>query len=180
VRLHSLVTSIGLTGFVFLLYSCQNMPAPYPLPAQQHGFENARPHRVGYFVDTSDPNSVSQILSGITPGGPAPSKWTLQNPAVRVVPHTNQGLRYTIDFDVPNVTFRVTGPVTLTFLVNGHVLESVRYVVAGSYHYEKPVPPDWMTPFSDTTLAVHIDKVFIAAADGAELGFILTRIGLTQ
>ncbi len=131
-------------------------------------------------VDMADQDSPPHIVGDISPGQPAQWRWTFQKPTVEVVPRTNQGLRYTIDFSLPEVTFKVTGPVTLTFLVNDHALGSVRYTASGEYHYEKPVPPEWVEPLKDTMLAASIDKVWVAPTDGAKLGFILTRIGLTQ
>jgi hypothetical protein len=131
-------------------------------------------------VDMSDDDAAAHIVSGVSPGAAAPWRWVLQKPTVKVVASTNQGLRYTIDFSLPEVTFKTTGPVTMTFLVNDHALESVRYTAAGEYHYEKAVPTDWVEPLKDTILAAETDKVWVAPADGAKLGFILTRIGLTQ
>ena len=64
--------------------------------------------------------------------------------------------------------------------MNDHALDSVRYTAAGEYHYEKAVPPEWVEPLKDTLLAASIDKVWVSPTDGARLGFILTRIGLTQ
>jgi hypothetical protein len=60
------------------------------------------------------------------------------------------------------------------------VLGSVRYPASGEQHFEKPVPPEWVDPAKDTLVAASIDKVWVAPADGAKLGFILTRIGLMQ
>jgi hypothetical protein len=131
-------------------------------------------------VDMADADSISHIVADISPGAPAEWRWTFQKPTVKVVASTNQGLRYTIDFSLPEVTFKETGPVTMTFLVNDHVLDSVRYTASGEYHYEKAVPANWVEPLQDTVLAAAIDKVWVAPADGAKLGFILTRIGLTQ
>jgi len=163
-----------------LVSSCQNMPEPYAPPVQRQPFEEGRPHRMSYMVEMSDANSMPRIVQDISPGGPAPWRWTFQKPTVKVTPRTNQRLLYTIDFSLPEVTFKVTGPVTLTFLVNDHALDSVRYTASGDYHYEKAVPPEWVEPMKDTLLAASIDKVWVAPADGAKLGFILTRIGLTQ
>jgi hypothetical protein len=169
-----------IAGFAVLVSSCQNMPEPYAPPVQRQPFEEGRPHRVSYVVEMSDGNSIPQIVGDITQGGPAPWKWTFQKPTVKVVPRTNQRLRYVIDFGLPEVTFKVTGPVTITFLVNDHPLDSVRYTAAGDYHFEKAVPPEWVEPLKDTLVAAAIDKVWVAPADGAKLGFALTRIGLTQ
>lgn len=163
-----------------LLSSCQNMPEPYAPPVQRQPFEDARPHHMSRMVEMGDADSPAHIVADISPGDPAPWRWTFQKPTVKVTPRTNQGLRYVIDFSLPEATFKVTGPVTMTFLVNDHPLESVRYTASGEYHYEKAVPPNWVEPLNETMLAASIDKVWVAPGDGAKLGFILTRIGLTQ
>ncbi len=156
------------------------MPEPYAPPVQRQPFEDSRPHRVSRIVNMADGDAALHFVQDIAPGEPAAWKWTNQKPIVKVVPRTNLRLRYVIDFTVPEVTFKVTGPVTLTFSVNDHVLDSVRYTKSGEYHFEKDVPPEWVEPLKDTFLAASIDKVWVSPTDGAKLGFILTRIGLTQ
>ncbi|MGA3204211.1 MAG: hypothetical protein ABSF12_17105 [Bryobacteraceae bacterium] len=173
-------TRLLISGTAVLLSSCQNMPEPYAPPVQRQPFEDARPHHMSRIVAMADADSPAHIVADISPGQPAQWRWTLQKPTVKVVARTNQGLRYVIDFSLPEVTFKVTGPVTMTFLVNDHALDSVRYTASGEYHYEKAVPPNWVEPLKDTMLAASIDKVWVAPTDGAKLGFILTRIGLTQ
>jgi hypothetical protein len=131
-------------------------------------------------MNTTDGDWMSHVVQDIPQGEPGPWKWTGPKPTIKVVCRTNQGLRYIIDFVIADVTFKVTGPVTLTFLVNDHVLDTVRYATPGPQHFEKAVPPEWVNPLQDTLVAASIDKVFVAPADGAKLGFILQRIGLTQ
>ncbi len=163
-----------------LLSSCQNMPEPYAPPVQRQPFEDARPHRMSRMVDMSDSDSPAHIISGIVPGAPAPWRWANQKAVVKVTPRLNQGLRFVIDFSLPEVTFKQTGPVTMSFFVNERLLESAAYKTSGEYHYEKAVPAEWVEPLKDTTLAASTDKVWVSPTDGAKLGFILTRIGLTQ
>jgi hypothetical protein len=131
-------------------------------------------------VNMADDDWATHMVQDLPPGPLSPWKWTGPKPTIKVMVRTNQGLRYVIDFSVAEATLKDTGPVTLTFLVNDHALESVRYAAAGDYHYEKAVPPEWVEPLKDTTLGAAIDKVWVAPSDGAKLGFILTRIGLTQ
>jgi len=163
-----------------LASSCQNMPESYAPPVQRQPFEDSRPHRMSRIVNVADADAASHFVRDIAPGEPAPWKWTNQNPAVKVTPRTNQGLRYIIDFTLPEVTFKTTGPVTVTFSVNGHDLDRVKYTAFGEYHFEKAVPPEWVEPLKETTVEASIDKVWVAPTDGAKLGFILTRMGLTQ
>jgi hypothetical protein len=127
-----------------------------------------------------DGDSPPHIVEGIVPGNPAPWRWANQKAIIKVVPRTNQGLHYTIDFSLPQVTFKETGPVTMTFLVNDHVVDSVPYKVSGEYHFEKAIPAEWVDPLKETMLAASVDKVWVSPTDHAKLGFILTRIGLTQ
>ena len=156
------------------------MPEPYAPPVQRQPFEDVRPHRMSRIVAMADGDAASHFVKDFPPGMPAAWRWTNQNPTVKVVPRSNQGLRYIIDFSIPEVTFKVTGPVTLSFQVNNHVLDTIRYTASGEYHYEKPVPPDWIEPMKETLLGASIDKVWVSPNDGVRLGFILTRIGLTQ
>lgn len=169
-----------IASIAVLVSSCQNMPEPYAPPVQRQPFEEGRPHRMQRMVSMSDGDWLSHRVQDLPSSEPSPWKWTGQKPTIKVVPRTNQGLRYVIDFSIAEATLKDTGPVTLTFLVNDHALESVRYTAPGDYHYEKAVPPGWVEPQKDTLLAASINKVWIAPADGAKLGFILTRIGLTQ
>ena len=156
------------------------MPEPYAPPVQRQPFEDARPHHMSRIVDMTDEDAESHIVADILPGGPAAWKWAHQKPTVKVQVRSNQGLRYVIDFSLPDVTFKETGPVTVSFLVNDHLLDSVRYAAPGEYHFEKPVPAEWVEPFKDTLVAASVDKVWVAPTDHAKLGLILTRIGLTQ
>jgi hypothetical protein len=169
-----------IPSLAVLASSCQNMPEPYAPPVQRQPFEDGRPHRMTRIVSTSDGDWMQHVVQDVAPGEPSPWKWTGQKPTVKVVTRTNQGIRYMIDFSLAEVTMKTTGPVTMTFLVNDHALDSIRYTKSGDYHYEKAVPPEWIEPLKDTLLAASIDKVWVAPADGAKLGFILTRIGLTQ
>jgi len=156
------------------------MPEPYAPPVQRQPFEEGRPHRISRIVNMSDGDWTAHVVQDIPPGEPGPWKWTGQKPTVKIVTRTNQGLRYVIDFTLPDATFKETGPVTMTFLVNDRVLDSLHYKASGEQHFEKAVPPEWIEPGKETLVAASIDKVWVAPADGAKLGFILTRIGLSQ
>jgi hypothetical protein len=169
-----------IAAVTVLMSSCQNMPEPYAPPVQRQPFEEGRPHRMMRIVNMSDGDWMAHAVQDIPPSEPSPWKWAGQKPTVKVVARTNQGLRFTIDFSIAQATLKDTGPVTMTFLVNDHTLDSIRYTASGDYHYEKAVPPEWVEPLKDTLLAASIDKMWVAPADGAKLGFILTRIGLTQ
>jgi hypothetical protein len=64
--------------------------------------------------------------------------------------------------------------------VNDHVLDHVRYTAAGTQHFEKLVPPEWIIINKDATVGAEVDKAWVSKDDGVRFGMILTRIGLTQ
>jgi hypothetical protein len=161
------------------LCACENTPDPYAPPAQRHPIEAFRPYRVSRIVNMDDGDAESHFVSDILflAGN---WRWTNQRPAVRVNLRNTENIRYVIDFAVADVTFKETGPVTVSFFVNDHLLDKAYYDQPGNKHFEKPVPAEWLEAGKDAIVAAHVDKVQIAAGDGAKLGLILTRIGLTQ
>jgi len=54
------------------------------------------------------------------------------------------------------------------------------YTTPGVKHFEKPVPPDWLSVDADSTLSMFVDKVYIAPKDGVKFGVILVRMGLKE
>ena len=65
-------------------------------------------------------------------------------------------------------------------LINGNLLDKIRCENSGEQFFEKPVPEKFLRAHAMNLVAMEIDKVWIAAADGAAMGFILTRAGFAQ
>jgi hypothetical protein len=159
--------------------ACQNMPAPYAPPEQREPFENFAPYRISRVVEMADGDADKHFVRDIR-GQSGTWRWTGKHPEVHVFLRTNQMLHCIVDFTIVEATFKDTGPVTLTFFVNGHVLGTERYTASGPQHFDKPVPPEWVEAGKETTVGAEIDKVWVSPADQAALGFILTRMGLAQ
>ena len=153
---------------------CQNMPEPYAPPVQRPAAENFHPYRMRSIVSMSDDDAQTHFVQDITPLATSTWRWTGKKPTVRVKARTDEELRYTIDFVLPEEHFRKTGPVNIAFLVNDRVLDRAHYSSAGDQHFEKPIPTGWVTAGQDITVAAEIDKV------SADLGMVLVRIGITQ
>jgi hypothetical protein len=162
------------------LGACQNLPEPYAPPEQRHPVEAPRPYRIDRVINMSDDDAPAHFVRDISPVLADSWRWTGKHPAIEVNLRANDGVRYVIDFTLPEVTFQATGPVTLSFYVNEHELGSVRYAEPGDKHFEKPVPQEWIPIGRKSTVAAEIDKTWTGPTDGNQLGFILTRIGLTQ
>lgn len=132
-------------------------------------------------LEMSGAGVSSHIVKDIDPRGPGSQwRWTKQNPTVKILAITTQDLKLNADFSLWDVAFRQTGPVELTFLVNGHTLDRIRYTAPGEKHFEKAIPPEWLATDEESTISVQIDKLYTAPQDGAKFGFILSRIGFSR
>jgi hypothetical protein len=131
-------------------------------------------------LDMADADSETHFVQDISDSLQANTwRWTGKRPTIRLFPGLNRKLRYSIDFAVAGATFEQTGPVTMSFFVNDHLLDRIHYPAPGRQRFEKPVPEDWLDPNGYATLAAEIDKVWMPAdRDAKPLGFILLSLGL--
>jgi len=154
------------------------MPEPYAPPEQRKPLEDYSHSRVHPVVNMQDPDARAHLVSGISEKLSENWRWAGQRATVWVVPGPARNPKFIVDFTLPEVTMKDTGPVTMSFFVNDQVVERIRYDAPGEKHFEKPIPPDWPTPGKQITVSAEIDKMWVAPADGAKLGFILTRMGI--
>lgn len=160
--------------------ACRNMPGPFAPPVQRQPLADFRPYRMTAIVDMSDTDAQAHFVQDITSLQASTWRWTGKRPTVRVQMRSAENLRYTIDFALAETTLLSTGPVTVSFLVNDHVLDRVRYKRAGNQHFEKPIPAGWVTAGQDVMVGAEVDKVWTPPEGGTKLGMILVRMGLTQ
>jgi hypothetical protein len=146
------------------------------MPATKRKPFDAAPHKANV-VNMNDPFISSYIvrdISSLLEGGSW--RWTSQRPEMRMYLDDVQGMKLVADLSVGEENFGHTGPVSISFFVNGNLLDKVRYGRAGSYHFEKPIPDAWLHARSLNNLAMQPDKTWASATD-VTYGFILTRAG---
>jgi len=131
-------------------------------------------------VDMSDPDSSQHVVKDIYDAPNSPWRWTAKQPTVKVLVYATDNLKLSADFAIWDEGFKQTGPLALSFLVNGRLLDKVRYASPGYKHFEIAVPADWLSPDTESTVAVDVDKLYVSPMDGAKFGFILTRIGFLR
>ena len=171
-------TRAALTVTIMLsLCGCQSVPG-YPPPEQRPSFAGFEAHSARV-VNMDDSDAKVHFVRDIYDSGTS-WRWTGQRPALKLKIRSLAGLKYTIDFTVAEVTFKDTGPVTIAFTVNDHVLDRVRYTAQGHQHFEKRIPAEWLALDQYAILGAEIDKMWVSKIDGARLGFILSRIGLVE
>ena len=117
---------------------------------------------------------ISSSLEGST------WRWTQKRPTLKVLLITTRGLKFVVDFTLPDATMKQTGPVTISFFLGDRLLDKIHYDKPGFQHYEKPIEPAWLQTVSETVMSADIDKMYKDPGDGATLGFILTRMGFER
>ena len=165
--------------WLLLLASCTRDPGWLPIPAQQSLDLGPDPSGVGPAVKMADPDANDYIVRdiGLMPGI---WRWAFLHPELRFRVKHSAGLHFTAEIHIPEVTFTVTGPVVLTYSVNGRSLGFVRCDRPGTYQIDHAVPPAWLVPGDYIHVTFDADRHWVAPEDGAQLSFLLFRAGFTE
>ena len=124
----------------------------------------------------SDPAADQFIVQGFRAKSEGSWRWALDHPVLRFTLPETGALQFTMDFTLPEATFRQTGPVSLAISVNGAPLDRPRYDRPGDYHYQHPVPENRLRPNGENLVAIVPDR----CATPEKLGFVLGRAGFTE
>ena len=107
-------------------------------------------------------------------------RWTGKRPTLMFRTAKDRGLKFFADVVVPQITFKDTGPQTISITINGKPFDEVRVETAGDRHIEKAVPDGVLRTEAENVVTMEIDKVWIAPADGVHLGFVLIAAGFRE
>jgi hypothetical protein len=165
---------------LFACAACNRLPDAYPPPAQHAALNSPSPGNLSYFVSLADPGADAYLVRDFAPSDGGASRWALDHPVLRFVVPAAPRLRFTMDFALPERMFRETGPVTLTFRINGALLDRRRCDTAGQQHYDHDVPPALLRANAVNLVAIDPDPVWVSKADGGRIGFVLARAGFTD
>jgi hypothetical protein len=162
------------------LCACERAPIYYPPPEQRKPVEGAPFGSSSMMLEMDDPGISAHIVKDVYDSHDSPWRWTLQEPTFKLLAWSTAHVKLIADIALWPKAFQQTGPLELSFFVNGHLLDKVSYATPGPKHYEKPVPPDWLVTEVESTISFKVDKLYIAPADGTKYGVILSRIGLLR
>jgi hypothetical protein len=168
-----------LFGCLLCLAACDRLPESYPPPAQRQPVVGVPAGPGAMMVSMEDSDADSAIIKDIYPATANPWRWTKQEPTVRVLVLSTENIRFSADFGLWEDAFKITGPVEVSFLVNGKLLDKVRYTEPGGKHFEKLVPAEWLDANTEANVALSVDKLYAAPQDGGKFGVMLTRLGLS-
>ncbi len=174
-----MIRALTLLAVSVITSACVSQPEIYAPPAQRKPLDQEILVRAQPMLDMSDPTVERYFVADIAKGvQSSPWRWTGPRPSVRVTLKSTSNLRYHMEFTLPEVTFKDTGPVTITYFVNHRVLDKVKYDTAGNKVFDKAVPSGFLKPMDENVLAAEVDKPWLSKGDGRRLGLILSRIGL--
>jgi hypothetical protein len=159
---------------------CDNLP-DYSPPPQREPLLTSDAAGLSYFVSMTNPNAAAYIVQGVgndTEG--TGYRWAFAHPVLQFRVPQIQNPRFSMDFALPLQTFRITGPVTLTFALNGRTFDKVRFNQPGAQHYERAVPEGFLRNEAINLVSIEPDKFYTAPEDGAKLSFILYRVGFVE
>jgi hypothetical protein len=163
------------------LVGCVKIPSTYAPPMERKPVTGYGANSFGNIVSMSDASAPAHIVKDISPTVESGSwRWAFKRPEMRFAVTRARNVRLSLDLGLAKEAMDATGPVTLSYFVNGRLLEAVRYDQPGNKHYEKPVPADWLRTDAMNTVAIEIDKLFKSPQDGVQLGFILSRAGFIE
>jgi hypothetical protein len=175
----TLLVPLLLTG-ALLCTGCSRAPEGYSPPLQrQFGAAPAKPSMI--MAEMADPAALAFIVNDIQDGIEGSGwRWTHQRPELRYELDRTDGWKLACEFSFPKPNFRDTGPVTVSFFVNGRALGQVRYTEPGDKRFEKPVPAAWLRTGEYTTVRAEVDPPWIAPTDKVRLGMVLFRAGFIR
>ena len=169
-----LLLFISLLSFTL---SCSRPTESSAPPAQQQEARATDPPAVGRFVTMEDPIVKEYIVADVVPAPPGSVwRWTLRNPTFRFRMKQVENLRFHADFTVQPTALKATGPVTISWVINDHLLAKETHSAEGFKKIEKPVPAEWLRSDVENIVSAEIDKLY-TTPEGDKFGFIISNIG---
>jgi hypothetical protein len=149
--------------------------------AQRHFVNVEDPDTLAVFMQMENPEVGDHILADIREFVEGTGwRWTNEHPRLSFRLPRTKGWKFRMDFAFPAPNFQDTGPVTVSFLVNGRLLDKVRYTQPGDQHFEKAVPASWLRAGEENVAGADIDPPWIAPRDNVRLGIVLHAAGFVE
>lgn len=164
-----------------LLTGCTKIETVYAPPIQRVPANEWAKGRLKPFITMDSPDAMDHVVEQVVPALESGLwRWTLQKPTFQFMLPETKGMKLRVDLTVPELTLKQTGPVTIQFFVQGHLLDRLTIDKPGDHRFLKPVPEDWLGTEMPVVVRLEIDKMWKSPVDGIERGFIVTRLGFVQ
>lgn len=158
--------------------ACVRTPDHYPVP-EQHFPLRAQTSATAEFIAMGDAAALQAIVRDVNKGEQGAWRWTGADPELRFTLASPTNRTLIVEFAIHDRTFRETGPVTISFYVNGKLAGQEHYTTHGDKSFEKLIPAEWLLAQRETRVRLVIDKPW-TSPDGETLGVLLKRIGFVE
>ena len=163
----------ALSLVAVLPVSCVKTPESYPIPEQHQPFRanSADPEYV-----VAGARDASQFFVRDIRIDEGLWRWTGAEPELEftLVSRSNRTLVY--EFVINDQTFKHTGPVHISFFVNGKLVARERYDTPGDKKLEKLIPDELLQGREKTRVMARVENVW-RSPDGVIFGILLKRAG---
>jgi hypothetical protein len=132
-------------------------------------------------VHMGDPRAAAQLVAGFHDIEAHAWRWTMREFSVYLRPplgSAQKGAVLTLNLTVPPSVLETKKSISLYGSVNGNKLSSETWSKAGSYVYQRDVPPELMLGDA-VRVDFELDKAMPPSdKDARELGVVVSRVGL--
>jgi len=158
---------------------CGWKPGVYAVPPQRSLDLGRDPGGLGSFIAMDDPAAPDYIVRDIS-SERGFRRWAFLHPELRFRVREARHLTFAAEFALPEVTFKVTGPVTVSCALNGRPVGSIRCPHAGDYRLEAAVPDGLVSPDKEAHVTFEANPRWVSPEDGAQLSFFLRSAGFVS
>jgi hypothetical protein len=156
--------------------ACGREAGWYPIPTQQSLNLGPDPGGVGPLVKMSDPDADDYIVRDID-RMPGVWRWAFAHPELRFRLRSAGDSRFTAQIAIPEVTFRATGPVRITYFIDGRSLGSIHCDHPGKFDVDQALPAGWVEADQYVHVTFETDRHWVSPEDGAQLSFQIFETG---
>jgi hypothetical protein len=166
------VGAATVCGALLFLAACTG--GSVPLPPQRRSYAGPEPREFGAFARVADPRDIGHLVRGLRPSGRW--AWTDRRAALRFLVDDPRPQKFTADLFIAVRTFEQTGPIDISWRIDGRLLGALRCDAPRQFVFEKPVPEGWIERGRPIEVELEADKASVAP-DGVEYGFLLVSAG---
>jgi hypothetical protein len=177
---HGRVLLFATISLCFTLVGCGYGSRESKELPPQYADRGELPSSTPPFVEMSHPGAPSTIVKDVSATVEAGTwRWTGEHPTLKVRIPDTQGWRLLVRYAVSDVTFKETGPVKITYALNGKDLQTEMVKAPGDRVFNQPVPAAMLNQ-GENIISIHVHNPWTSPTDGAKLGLILTGAGLVR
>lgn len=162
------------------LSGCVRYPEPYRPPIQRNPVEVDEASRLSHFTAMNGKDAERHIVDGVLSLNDGSWRWCMKRAVLQFSVPDARHKKLLAELTIPELTFQQTGPVKIAVNVDSHLLDTLTFDKPEGRTFEKAVPPEWIKPDEPILVSLEIDKIWRSPTDGAERGFILTRLGFIE